>query len=527
MKSSLRIRHGVRKVMPRFATLALAIASAAFAADTGPATLPASKATYQEVGASLSGASDVRATTAVAPSRLEFDAADATLVKAFDWAKRQSMAFVYEDDPVGPWYEAAEPGREAFCMRDTAHQAMGAHALGLARHNHNMLRRFAENISDARDWCSLWEIDRYNRPAPVDYRNDAEFWFNLPANFDVLDCCYRMYLWSGDLSYVNDPVFLNFYERTVTDYVERWALGPTEVMKRPRLLNVRGMPEPGKKFQVNRGIPGYDEQSHDYTLGVDVLACQYAAYVAYSQIQAVRGDAARADALQKQANAVKNLVNSTWWNEADRSFYNRLDAAHRPEGKAGSGLLYRGIVDDPARIAAALNDGRGSVEVLYRYGDADAAYARLIDIAFGGRSRREYPEVPFSWVGALVNGTMGIDLEATSAVQAWTQGFWVQAVIRTQAGLGTKVGWAELRNLPIRANEVTVRHDGLRKTSFTNQHGPALLWKATFAGKYDTLLVNGRAVKARQEKDSVGRDLSWVRVTVGGGGTSTVEAPAP
>lgn len=498
------------------------------AADSAaPATLPASTATYQEVGASLSGASEVKATTAIPQSKLEFATSDGQLEKGFDWAKRQCMAFAFDDDPVGPWYEAAEPGREAFCMRDTAHQAMGAHALGLIRHNHNMLRRFAENVSDARDWCSLWEIDRYNRPAPVDYRDDAEFWFNLPANFDILDCCYRMYLWSGDLSYVNDPVFLNYYEHTVTDYVRRWALDLDEVMTRPRLLNVRGMPVAGKKFQVNRGIPGYDEQDHDYTLSVEVLACQYAAYVAYARIQAVRGDAERAAALQRQADAVKALVNTTWWNEAQGAYYSRLDGEHHLQGRAGTGLLYRGIVDDPTRIAAALRDGRASVEVLYRYGDPDAAYARMIDIAFGGRSRREYPEVPFSWVGALVNGTMGIDLEATSAVQAWTEGYWVQAVVRTQSGLGTKVGWAELRNLPIRANEVTVRHEGLRKTTFTNQHGPALLWKAMFAGKHDALLVNGRSVKAKLDRDAVGRDVSWVRVTVGGGGTSTVEVPAP
>ena len=38
-----------------------------------------------------------------------------------------------------------------------------------------MLKRFAENISDARDWCSLWEIDRFNRPAPVDYQSGALF----------------------------------------------------------------------------------------------------------------------------------------------------------------------------------------------------------------------------------------------------------------------------------------------------------------------------------------------------------------
>ncbi len=176
---------------------------------------------YRMVGAAIAGASQVNSSVATANSGLVFDSSDERLVAAFKWAKAQSTAFVFEGDPVGPWYEAAEPGREAFCMRDVAHQAMGAHALGLARHNQNMLSRFAENVSDSRDWCSFWEIDRFNRPAPVDYHNVAEFWYNLPANFDVLDACYRMYLWTGDIRYINDPVFLNFYDRTVIDYTER------------------------------------------------------------------------------------------------------------------------------------------------------------------------------------------------------------------------------------------------------------------------------------------------------------------
>lgn len=112
-----------------------------------------------------------------ADSALEFASSDPRLVRAFEWAKRQALAYAFDDgDPVGPWYEAALPGREAFCMRDVAHQAAGGHALGFARHNQNMLWRFAESVAESRDFCSYWEIDRYNRPAPVDYKNDAEFW---------------------------------------------------------------------------------------------------------------------------------------------------------------------------------------------------------------------------------------------------------------------------------------------------------------------------------------------------------------
>src|SRR5690242_10389687 len=120
-------------------------------------------------------------------SPLELRSSDTRLVQAFDWARKEALSYVFDGDPVGPWYEAALPGRRAFCMRDVSHQAAGAQALGLAGYTHNMLRRFAENISASKDWCSYWEINYLNKAAPVDFINDQKFWYNLPANFDVLD----------------------------------------------------------------------------------------------------------------------------------------------------------------------------------------------------------------------------------------------------------------------------------------------------------------------------------------------------
>ncbi len=472
----------------------------------------------------LTGVSEVQPASASSKSELAFASSDAGLLKGFEWARSQSMAYAFEGDPVGPWYEAAEPGREAFCMRDTAHQAMGAHALGLARHNKNMLRKFAENISDARDWCSLWEIDRHNRPAPVDWENDAQFWYNLPANFDILDACYRMYVWTGDLDYVTDPVFLNFYDRTVTDYVERWALGLDQIMRRPRLLNVRGLAEPGKKFQAARGIPGYDEGNHEYTIGGDVLATQYAAYLAYAYIQEARRNVELARQYQKKALDVRALLNTTWWNARDEHFYLRVSRDHQLEGRGGRELLNWNAVEDGPKLKSALQDSGRNPEVQYRYGDADAAYAGMLEAA-GAGSRREYPEVPFSWIGALVNGTMGITVDADSPLQSASAGNWVAAAVRTLPGLGTKVGWAELRNLPVRDNQITVRHEGTRKTVLINQRGPALVWQASFPGTFETLVVNGRPIKAQSRKGPLDRVTSSVRVTVGAGGTVSVEVP--
>src|SRR5579859_4398391 len=97
-------------------------------------------------------AQDLASTPSGASSPLLLKTSDAAIQQAFDWAKTQALAYVEpRGDPVGDWYEAALPGRHAFCMRDVSHQTMGAYALGLAPQNRNMLRHFAESISDSKD----------------------------------------------------------------------------------------------------------------------------------------------------------------------------------------------------------------------------------------------------------------------------------------------------------------------------------------------------------------------------------------
>ena len=477
-------------------------------------------------------------------SKLVLESSDTRLVQSFDWAKKQALAFAFEGDPVGDWYEAALPGRRAFCMRDTSHQAMGAHALGLARYNHNMLRRFAENISEARDWCSLWEIDGNNRPAHADYRNDSDFWYNLPANFDVVAACYRMYLWSGDMTYINDPVFLNFYDRTMTDYIDRWDLNLDKVMKRQRIMNQKTN-DADSKFGPARGIPGYNEENGDFVVGIDLLATQYRAYLAYARIQEVRGNMDVARLYLKRAADLKAFVNREWWDEKNQSFYDRLGTDYRLIGRKDTfwniAELYWTVAEDGPKAKAAVNaiveqikrnpsiaveTQSHHAEILYRYGVPDVAYLQMMDLARQDRSRREYPEVSYSVIGAIVTGLMGVSVDpVVTGKESDLLEYFGDQFVMTVPQLTNQTAWAELRNLPIRANEVSVRHEGLRKTIFTNQSGPTLIWRAALPGSFEALLVNGKRVKATRQKLPLGRQISWVRVVVAPGNVASVEAP--
>ena len=344
-------------------------------------------------------------------AHVKFDSSDKALAQGWQWASKQALAYVFSGDPVGEWIEAALPGREAFCMRDVSHQSIGAQILGLASHVKNMLSKFAQNIAPSRDWCSYWEINRYDLPAPVDYGSDQDFWYNLPANFDVLDCCYRQYLWTGDADYVQDPVFLEFYDRTVSDYVQRWDVNGDGLLEH--------LPHYGR-----RGLASYEEAHSDIRLGGDLLAAQVAAYRAYAHIQELRGDGARAGVYRRKAAEIQALYDRTWWSEDAADFYSvmRSDGSFDPEPNFGINCLalYYGLVQDVGKARQVLDDRlrrfpSANVEALsylpevaYRYGRPDAAYAVLRRLIDPRLSRREYPEISYSAIGVIVTGVMGV-----------------------------------------------------------------------------------------------------------------------
>src|SRR5260370_17403387 len=71
---------------------------------------------YRVVGASITGASEVNQVIGKTQSKLELNSSDARLVEGFVRARRQAVAYVFDNDPVGPWYQPPQPRRETFCL---------------------------------------------------------------------------------------------------------------------------------------------------------------------------------------------------------------------------------------------------------------------------------------------------------------------------------------------------------------------------------------------------------------------------
>ena len=454
-------------------------------------------------------------------SPLALETPDAALAAAFAWAKDQALDYVFpaavHGDPAGDWYEAALPSRFAFCMRDVSHQAAGAHALGLAAFNRNMLGAFAHGIAPSRDFCSYWEIDKWARPAPVDYKNDRDFWYNLTANFDVLDACWRQYLWTGDRAYLDDPAFLAYYRQSVTGYIAAWD------------KDGDGVPEHRPEYG-SRGLGGYDEGPFaDRGLyGSDLIAAMARAFESYAALLEARGGdgASGAADLRRRAAGLRRAYDEGWWSDAKGKY-----ADGRVQGGAlvfqdviwnGVFPLYFGFVPPGQRREATLRRIVEAApegieiesylpEILYRYGRAEAAYARLLALADPAKARREYPEVPFALVGAVATGLMGVRPDATART------------VESRSALTAATPWAELRGLPVFDGLIDIRHDGRDRARLTRRTGGPIVWKAVFDGTLDALLVDGAARQAEHGTDEAGRPVSWVTVEIAPGRSATVK----
>jgi hypothetical protein len=473
-------------------------------------------------------------------NKINFNSSDTELNKVFAWAKYQALSYSFTKDPVGMWYEAALPGREAFCMRDVSHQAMGAHFIGLDSFTKNMLHSFAQNISESKDWCSYWEINRYGRAAPVDYLNDKDFWYNLPANFDVLDCCYRMYTWTGDYSYINDSVFLNFYRKTVNNYVDRWQIGIDEIMTRSRLLNMKDESGSKSRFKLTRGIPGYNEEDYGFTVGLDLISSEYRAFVSYSKILQLQGDYPGSIKFSEKAKRLLELINTKWWDGEEKQFYTHENKNHELVNLGDDiYVLYWKAINDSTKLRLTLEKlnkklPKGPMdviefqshlpEILYRYNMNEPAY-RQLEYLFQN-DRRDYPEASFSVIGAIVTGLMGIEQEIYPPIDALSMSKYVERVVRTTPRLTNSTTWAEISHIPLMANIISVKHEGIKKTILTNNEGPSLIWKACFPGSFENLILNDKIIKATTEKLIInGKNVSWIEVTVGSGNTMIVRIP--
>lgn len=451
---------------------------------------------------------------------VEFRSPDTALQTAFYRAKEMALFYKGDkNDPVGPWYEAALPSRNAFCIRDVSHQSIAAEVLGLQAANKNMLTKFVSNVSESKDWCTYWEMNKFGKPAPEDYRNDTAFWYNLNANFELIYTCWRMYLWTGDRTYISNPLCKRFFDISVNEYIDRWVLQVDSLLTRPAHPNAPVPYNRNDYFHSCRGIPSYYESVTDMRMSSDLIAAIIRAMKCYAAISTLRGDKKTAVRYEGKAELYRRHLEQQWWNNETKQYHNYFtNKSGFGKGEGETFLLWYDVLTDSSRIKYTINhllEGQWNVENLSylslqacKYGYFEKAYQYILYLTHPDTKRREYPEVSFGVIEGIVQGIMGVEADARFNR------------ITTIYNSHSKQS-SELRNLNILSSRIGLKHLGGGST-FNNGGSKVINWRAAFHGAIPHVMVGGKKMKTVQQTDKIGNKRSYIDVRVLPGKSITV-----
>ena len=476
-----------------------------------------------------------------------------TLEDGFNWAVDKTAQFVMTgqhgiingkaEDPDGtgtadyiPSYWAGYYNRTAFYGRDFVHQATGAELVGLTEENYSMFNAFAKSSTEARKWYALWALNFDGSPYTVDYRNDTRFVREVPAQFELVEKAYKQFLWSGDERYISDEMF-NFYTKVMTDFV---TLHDT---------NGNGVAE-GTGGGIWEGSCTYNERGGQPIIEAgDAIGSQYQATLAYAGFCKARGDEEAANEWYQKAADLKKYFNEEWGvmpGDEDGNYARALSTdgvtKYNDFGKENSWFMPLKMITEPGEkndnyldfISKNLANGIGTgsnapsnieaytyiPDMFFLYNRNDDAWKWMKYIlsikdephenAAQG-TNGDYPEISYTLVSQTVEGMMGVTPNAQ------------EKTLTTVPRLPSEVGYATLKYQEVGNNEIDLTHEGNTKSTLHNTSGDTISWESQFYGTYNTILFDGKPVKA-QQKEINGETISYAVIPVKVGDTVTAEA---
>jgi hypothetical protein len=473
----------------------------------GAAALTAGMAT----GGTLAAPRPARA----ADSALTVASANADLVADFSWARQRALAWVQtgKQPTYLPSYWAGLTDRPAFYSRDFAHQALGAHLLGLHAENVSMLRTFAASATESRRWYPLWAFAFDGSIYTLDYKSDTNFVREIPAVFELTQKGAEQYAWTGDRTYVDDPVLWSYYTNSVNAFIAAHD------------QDKDGIADEAGTGSIFQGVASYNENGEKLFEAGDGIGSQYQALLGYAAVQAARHDSRAAAATTVRAARLRQAFEKNWWSETAGRYVRGFNATGplTDFGKENSWFLpMKGITAAGPRTQAYLDFVDSSVsalppfnieaysylpETFFRWGRVEQGWKWLRYVA---SSRSDYPEISYTVIGNIAEGLLGIRPDAPAVA------------VSTISNLPAAVPWLELDHFPLGGHDLGVRHDGSTRSTLTHHTGDRpLTWTARFPGRHYLARVDGLPARATVTTDA-GRVVSEVRTVVRPGHRTTV-----
>jgi len=451
---------------------------------------------------------------------LNINSSNSFIVDEFNSAKAdifENLVVTDIDPNYIPAYWGSYRIRECFCSRDICHQAEAAHLLGLDVENFSMLKTFAADAPESNDYWPKWSFDFFGNP----YFMDADF-KELPAPFENVEKIYEQYLWTGDDQWILNDTLFTYCQNTVTNFVSVHD------------QNNNGIAE------MHTDLSTYWEQEADgFIEAGDSYANQYRAVLAFAGILEARGNTVEAAIYFEQAVQMRANFENLWFDEEENTYIRGFDVDGNYKTDFGHENSFfmpmKGITDlgpktknyvDFCHKSIAFPGGDNFTEWNYNSGINIEAKTYLPQMAYYNnrisigwhwlnnvmKSNHPYPEVSFLIVGNLISGMMGLTPDAPNSK------------LISLSKLNYEVDWLEVNNLPIGSNEISLRHDGQNKSTFTNTSGEAIVWEAQFYGEFPNLLLNGTNATSLI-KNVKGANVTSTIVVVNPGETVSIETP--
>jgi hypothetical protein len=150
--------------------------------------------------------------------------------------------------------------------------------------------------------------------------------------------------------------------------------------------------------------------------------------------------------------------------------------------------------------------------VFFPYGQKERGWHYMKELYYADPERREYPELPYTFVSHTIRWLIGVDADAPNNK------------ISTLPQLPDEVPWVDVDMIPVGSKIVKVLQEDNLKTTLSNRSDSSINWEIRFYGNYAFISLNG-VNHSTTVSTLNGRTISSIQTIVEGNQTSIALLP--